>query len=171
MTLWARKSCKINKWFTLFICLKLWNSWGFFSSVFLLQVCLPKMVWSVISWWLVDIFFFSLSSFFQTHCVSATYHLPWGWCHSSSCRGWKEAIYCSGESSRQETSFSCSGFFRLRNTYKLQHIPSLAELEKIIHVLVSSCLDYCNALITGLDKSIIPPGCTKGCSQDINSFY
>lgn len=102
--------------------------------------------------WLVDNFFF-FSSYFQTHCVSATYHLPWGWCHSSSCRRWKEAIYCSGESSRQETSFSCSGFFRLRNTYKLQHIPSLAELEKIIHVLVSSCLDYCNALITGLDKS------------------
>lgn len=43
---------------------------------------------------------------------------------------------------------SCSCYSHLRNISKLQ----LLELEKIIHAFFSSSLDYCNALLTGLDK-------------------
>lgn len=50
-------------------------------------------------------------------------------------------------------SLSRSCFFHLRNISKLRHMVSLAELEKIVHAFVSSCLDYCNSLFTSLDKS------------------
>lgn len=53
-------------------------------------------------------------------------------------------------------SFSYSHFLHLRNISKRRHMVSAAELEKIILAFVSSCLDYCNVLLTCPDKSFLP---------------
>lgn len=52
-------------------------------------------------------------------------------------------------------SFSRSHFLLLRNISKLRHMVSAAELEKIILAFVSSCLDYCDVLLTCPDKSFL----------------
>lgn len=44
---------------------------------------------------------------------------------------------------------SVSRFFHLRNTSN----TSMPELEKVIHAVLSPCLDCCNVLFTSLDKS------------------
>uniref|UniRef100_A0A8C6PYD4 Reverse transcriptase domain-containing protein n=1 Tax=Nothobranchius furzeri TaxID=105023 RepID=A0A8C6PYD4_NOTFU len=50
-------------------------------------------------------------------------------------------------------TISRSCFFQLRNISKVRKLVSTADLEKIIHAFVSSRLDYCNALFTGLSKT------------------
>lgn len=46
-----------------------------------------------------------------------------------------------------------SCFYHLKNIAKLRSIVSRPKLEMIIHALVSSRLDYCNALYTCLSKA------------------
>lgn len=49
-------------------------------------------------------------------------------------------------------SISRSVLFHLRNISKLWAIVSSSEMEKIVHGFLSSCLDYCNALFTRINK-------------------
>ena len=44
-------------------------------------------------------------------------------------------------------------FFHLRNIAKLRSIVSYSHLEMIIHAFISSRLDYCNSVLTCLNKS------------------
>ena len=46
-------------------------------------------------------------------------------------------------------------FFHLRNIAKIKSIVSHSDLEKIIHALVSSRIDYSNSVLTSLNKSSI----------------
>ena len=46
-------------------------------------------------------------------------------------------------------------FFQLRNIARIKAMLSFRDLEKIIHVLVSSRLDYCNSLFTTLSSSSV----------------
>lgn len=46
-------------------------------------------------------------------------------------------------------------FFHLRNISKLRPFLSLSDAEKLVHALVSSRLDYCNALLIGIPGSSI----------------
>ena len=44
-------------------------------------------------------------------------------------------------------------FFHLRNIAKLRSVVSHSDLEMIIHAFVSSRLDYCNSVLTCLNKT------------------
>ena len=46
-------------------------------------------------------------------------------------------------------------FFHLRNIAKVRPFLSQPDAEKIIHAFITSRLDYCNALFTGLPKKAI----------------
>ncbi|XP_038561846.1 tumor protein p53-inducible protein 11b isoform X1 [Micropterus salmoides] len=49
----------------------------------------------------------------------------------------------------------CKTFFYLRNIAKLRPTLTPADAEKLVHAFVSSRLDYCNALLTGIpEKSL-----------------
>lgn len=48
-----------------------------------------------------------------------------------------------------------NAFFHLRNISKLRPFLSLSDAEKLVHALVSSRLDYCNALLIGIPGSSI----------------
>ena len=48
-----------------------------------------------------------------------------------------------------------TAFFHLRNIAKIRPFLSQPDAEKIIHAFVTSRLDYCNALFTGLPKMAI----------------
>ena len=50
-------------------------------------------------------------------------------------------------------SVTSTCFFHLRNIAKLRSIVSHSDLEKIIHAFVSSRLDYCNSVLTCLNKT------------------
>ncbi|KAF7644918.1 hypothetical protein LDENG_00213420 [Lucifuga dentata] len=50
---------------------------------------------------------------------------------------------------------TCSSFFCLRNIEKLRAVVSKTELELAIHAFISSCLDYCNSLLTCLSKTAL----------------
>uniref|UniRef100_A0A8C7Z8E6 Reverse transcriptase domain-containing protein n=1 Tax=Oryzias sinensis TaxID=183150 RepID=A0A8C7Z8E6_9TELE len=45
-----------------------------------------------------------------------------------------------------------SAFYHLKNIAKIKNIVSKPDLEILIHAFVSSRLDYCNGLLTGLSK-------------------
>lgn len=45
-----------------------------------------------------------------------------------------------------------SSYLQLRNISKIRHILSFKDLERIIHVFISSRLDYCNGLFTCLNQ-------------------
>src|SRR4029434_2358198 len=45
-----------------------------------------------------------------------------------------------------------SGFYHLKNIAKLRGFISKDDLEKLIHAFISSRVDYCNELFTGLPK-------------------
>ncbi|GAA6090791.1 uncharacterized protein LOC116685831 [Tachysurus ichikawai] len=46
-------------------------------------------------------------------------------------------------------------FYQLRILSKVKSILSRADLEKAIHAFISSRIDYCNALYTGLNQSLL----------------
>ncbi len=46
-------------------------------------------------------------------------------------------------------------FFQLRTIAKMKSFLSVADLEIVIHAVISSRLDYCNALYLGLSQSLI----------------
>jgi len=46
-------------------------------------------------------------------------------------------------------------FFHLRNIAKLLNMPSVSDAEKLVHALMTSRLDYCNALLAGCPASSI----------------
>ena len=48
-----------------------------------------------------------------------------------------------------------SCFFQLRNIAKIKPFLSTANLETVIHSFISSRLDYCNSLYSGLNKTTI----------------
>ena len=45
-----------------------------------------------------------------------------------------------------------SAFYHLKNIAKLRGFMSKDDLEKLIHAFISSRVDYCNGLFTGLPK-------------------
>ena len=47
------------------------------------------------------------------------------------------------------------GFYDLRNIAKVQPFLSQADTERLIHAFITSRLDYCNALLSGLPKKAI----------------
>lgn len=53
---------------------------------------------------------------------------------------------------KQVSSVVKGSFYQLRTVAKLKHFLSKKDLETIIHAFVSSRLDYCNSLYTGLTK-------------------
>jgi hypothetical protein len=48
-----------------------------------------------------------------------------------------------------------SAFYHLKNIVKLRGLMSKHDLEKLIHAFISSRVDYCNGLFTGLPKKTI----------------
>ncbi len=48
-----------------------------------------------------------------------------------------------------------SSFFQLRSAAKVKHFLSIRDLERVIHALISSHLDYCNYLDIGLTQSTL----------------
>jgi hypothetical protein len=52
-------------------------------------------------------------------------------------------------------SVSKSAFYHLKNISKLRNLMTKSDLEKLIHAFISSKLDYCNGLLTGLPKKNI----------------
>ncbi len=52
---------------------------------------------------------------------------------------------------RQVNAVVKNSFFHLRSISKLKSILSFADMEKVVHVFVSSRLDYCNVLFLGLN--------------------
>lgn len=49
-------------------------------------------------------------------------------------------------------SITSSAFYHLKNISKVKGIMSKPDLERLIHAFISSRLDYCNGLLTGLSK-------------------
>ena len=52
-------------------------------------------------------------------------------------------------------SISSAAFYHLKNIARIKEIVSKPDLERLIHAFVSSRLDYCNGLLTGLSKRAI----------------
>ncbi|KAK7899424.1 hypothetical protein WMY93_020277 [Mugilogobius chulae] len=52
-------------------------------------------------------------------------------------------------------SITSAAFYHLKNIAKIKSIVSKPDLERLIHAFVSSRLDYCNGLLTGLSKRAI----------------
>jgi len=48
-----------------------------------------------------------------------------------------------------------NSLFHLQNIARLRSSLTLADAETLIHALITSCLDYCNALFIGLPKRLI----------------
>ncbi|KAL2093106.1 hypothetical protein ACEWY4_010418 [Coilia grayii] len=48
-----------------------------------------------------------------------------------------------------------SAFYHLKNIAKLRGLTSKQDLEKLVHAFISSRVDYCNGLFTGLPKKTI----------------
>ncbi|KAL2085012.1 hypothetical protein ACEWY4_020530 [Coilia grayii] len=48
-----------------------------------------------------------------------------------------------------------SSFYHLKNVAKLRGLMSKQDLEKLVHAFISSRVDYCNGLFTGLPKKTI----------------
>lgn len=46
-------------------------------------------------------------------------------------------------------------FYHLRNVARVRQFLSKADTEKLIHGFISSKLDYCNALLSGVSKKAI----------------
>ncbi|XP_041848233.1 uncharacterized protein LOC121644403 [Melanotaenia boesemani] len=57
--------------------------------------------------------------------------------------------------SPQVTKVVQSCFYQIRNIAKIKHFISQSDLEKVIHALVSTRLDYCNALYAGLGLKLL----------------
>ncbi len=62
-------------------------------------------------------------------------------------------------------------FFHLRNIAKLRNMLTVSDAEKLVHVFMTSRLDYCNALLSGcpapsLNKLQIVPGLTRSGKYD-----
>ena len=53
---------------------------------------------------------------------------------------------------QQVTKVVQSCFFQLRNIAKIKSFISFSDLEKVIHAFITSRLDYCNSLYSGLNK-------------------
>ncbi|KAI5085646.1 hypothetical protein C0J45_2328, partial [Silurus meridionalis] len=45
--------------------------------------------------------------------------------------------------------------FHLRNISKLRNMLSISDAEKLVHVFMTSRIDYCNALLGGCPASLI----------------
>ncbi|KAF7644945.1 hypothetical protein LDENG_00213220 [Lucifuga dentata] len=56
---------------------------------------------------------------------------------------------------RQVNSVVRSSFFQLRAISKIWHFLSPSNLERLIHALISSRLDYCNSLYHGISQAAI----------------
>jgi len=56
---------------------------------------------------------------------------------------------------KQINSVVSASFFQLKCLRKLKHILTFKDLEIVIHALISSQLDYCNALNGGINQSSI----------------
>lgn len=52
-------------------------------------------------------------------------------------------------------SVTSSAFYHLKNIARVRSIVSKLDLERLIHAFVSSRLDYCNGLLTGLSKKAV----------------
>uniref|UniRef100_A0A8C7WRW4 Reverse transcriptase domain-containing protein n=1 Tax=Oryzias sinensis TaxID=183150 RepID=A0A8C7WRW4_9TELE len=52
-------------------------------------------------------------------------------------------------------SVTSAAFYHLKNISKIKNIVSKPDLEILIHAFVSSRLDYCNGLLTGLSKRAV----------------
>ena len=61
-----------------------------------------------------------------------------------------DLIFCDHIKATTKTAF-----WYLRNIEKIRDFVSQQDLEKLMHAFVSSRLDYCNALLTGLPKKSI----------------
>ena len=56
---------------------------------------------------------------------------------------------------KQVTTVIQSCYFQLRNIAKIKPFLSTPDLETVIHALISSRLDYCNSIYSGLPKKTI----------------
>ena len=52
-------------------------------------------------------------------------------------------------------SIISAAFYHLKNIARIKGILSKADLERLIHAFISSRLDYCNGLLTGLTKQAV----------------
>uniref|UniRef100_A0A3Q3LSB9 Reverse transcriptase domain-containing protein n=1 Tax=Mastacembelus armatus TaxID=205130 RepID=A0A3Q3LSB9_9TELE len=52
-------------------------------------------------------------------------------------------------------SITSSAFYHLKNIARIKGIMSKPDLERLIHAFISSRLDYCNGLFTGLSKRAV----------------
>uniref|UniRef100_A0A7N8X145 Reverse transcriptase domain-containing protein n=1 Tax=Mastacembelus armatus TaxID=205130 RepID=A0A7N8X145_9TELE len=52
-------------------------------------------------------------------------------------------------------SITSSAFYHLKNIARIKGIMSKLDLERLIHAFISSRLDYCNGLFTGLSKRAV----------------
>jgi len=52
-------------------------------------------------------------------------------------------------------SITSAAFYHLKNITRIKGIVSKPDLERLIHAFVSSRLDYCNSLLTGLSKRAV----------------
>ena len=53
------------------------------------------------------------------------------------------------------TSVTKTAFYQLKNISKVRPFLSLSNTERLMHAFITSRLDYCNALLSGLPKSTI----------------
>ena len=67
---------------------------------------------------------------------------------------WKDILDSDLSFEAHITKVAKVPFFHLRNVAKLRLVLTKLDAKKLTHVFISSVLDYCNALFTGLPKEL-----------------
>lgn len=131
-----------------------------------LSVFVVLFFWSVLTWG------HQLASVVICHCNHSYLTEPSGlpvihcqtYCQKPMCY-----IWFTLDLQRQISTIVLSCFYRLRCISKIRSFLSWPDLEKVIHYFISSRLDYCNSLYSGLSlKHLSSSACAKCSCQTFN---